>query len=156
MSIWCKKLVRKLLCKGRQLYCLQIIYLAWWIHCQFLQLFRSRVIFNHRLLLCNTLQIVGTRHFARWPLWNRLLSLILCLIIWQKLFIVGHFNSAEGRLLCWKIKTSGLKPRVKFFDRMAADVQQAHRPGALKQQNKSHKHGKHKSKGQLDKETKGN
>nr|XP_034305937.1 pre-rRNA-processing protein TSR1 homolog isoform X2 [Crassostrea gigas] len=38
---------------------------------------------------------------------------------------------------------------------MAADVQQAHRPGALKQQNKSHKHGKHKSKGQLDKETKG-
>lgn len=50
-----KKLVRKLLCKGRQLYCLQIIYLAWWIYCQFLQLFRSRVIFNHRLLLCNTL-----------------------------------------------------------------------------------------------------
>nr|XP_022302874.1 pre-rRNA-processing protein TSR1 homolog isoform X1 [Crassostrea virginica] len=38
---------------------------------------------------------------------------------------------------------------------MAADVQQSHRPGALKQQNKSHKHGKHKSKGQLDKETKG-
>ncbi|XP_061187465.1 pre-rRNA-processing protein TSR1 homolog isoform X2 [Saccostrea echinata] len=39
---------------------------------------------------------------------------------------------------------------------MAADVQQqAHRPGALKQQNKTHKHGKHKSKGQLDKETKG-
>lgn len=38
---------------------------------------------------------------------------------------------------------------------MAADVQQQHRPGALKQQNKSHKHGKHKSKGQLDKDTKG-
>lgn len=44
---------------------------------------------------------------------------------------------------------------VWIFDRMAADVQQSHRPGALKQQNKSHKHGKHKSKGQLDKETKG-
>jgi pre-rRNA-processing protein TSR1 len=38
---------------------------------------------------------------------------------------------------------------------MAADVQQQHRPGALKQQNKSHKHGKHKSKGQMDKDTKG-
>lgn len=45
--------------------------------------------------------------------------------------------------------------RFGKLDRMAADVQQSHRPGALKQQNKSHKHGKHKSKGQLDKETKG-
>lgn len=50
-----KKWWENLFCKGRQLYCLQIIYLAWWIYCQFLQLFRSRVIFNHRLLLCNTL-----------------------------------------------------------------------------------------------------
>lgn len=68
---------------------------------------------------------------------------------------IAYNISAEGRLRSWKIKTSGLKPRVIFFDRMSADVQQAHRPGALKQQNKSHKHGKHKSKGQLDKETKG-
>jgi len=30
-----------------------------------------------------------------------------------------------------------------------------HRPGPLKQQNKTHKHGKHKSKGELDKATKG-
>lgn len=33
--------------------------------------------------------------------------------------------------------------------------QERHRPGALKQQNKAHKHGKHKSKGVLDNETKG-
>ncbi|KAJ8301575.1 hypothetical protein KUTeg_020562 [Tegillarca granosa] len=40
---------------------------------------------------------------------------------------------------------------------MAADsaTQQRHRPGALKQQNKTHKHGKHKSKGQMDRDTKG-
>ena len=38
---------------------------------------------------------------------------------------------------------------------MAADTQHSHRPGALKQQNKSHKHGKHRSKGQLDRDVKG-
>ena len=31
----------------------------------------------------------------------------------------------------------------------------AHRPGPLKQQNKTHKHGKHKSKGETDKAFKG-
>ena len=34
-------------------------------------------------------------------------------------------------------------------------VQERHRPGSLKQQNKSHKHGRHKSKGALDKIAKG-
>lgn len=34
--------------------------------------------------------------------------------------------------------------------------QERHRPSALKQQNKAHKHGRHKSKGVLDNETKGN
>ena len=38
---------------------------------------------------------------------------------------------------------------------MAVDPQHIHKPGALKQQNKSHKHGKHRSKGQLDRDTKG-
>lgn len=43
------------------------------------------------------------------------------------------------------------------YSKMAADsaTQQRHRPGALKQQNKTHKHGKHKSKGQMDRDTKG-
>lgn len=37
-----------------------------------------------------------------------------------------------------------------------ADLQSvAHRPGPLKQQNKPHKHGKHKSKGQMSSMTKG-
>ncbi|XP_065669773.1 pre-rRNA-processing protein TSR1 homolog isoform X2 [Hydra vulgaris] len=35
------------------------------------------------------------------------------------------------------------------------DKQQKHKPGPLKQQNKSHKHGGHKTKGQLDKSNKG-
>ena len=39
---------------------------------------------------------------------------------------------------------------------MAADSQQTHRPGVFKQQNKAHKHGKHRSKGSLERETKGN
>lgn len=34
--------------------------------------------------------------------------------------------------------------------------QERHRPGALKQQNKAHKHGRHKSKGALSNERKGN
>ena len=38
---------------------------------------------------------------------------------------------------------------------MAADTQETHRPGALKQQNKSHKAGKHRTKGQLEREVKG-
>ncbi|XP_064606334.1 pre-rRNA-processing protein TSR1 homolog [Liolophura sinensis] len=39
---------------------------------------------------------------------------------------------------------------------MAADPdQQRHRPGTLKQQNKAHKHGRHRSKGKLEKDTKG-
>ncbi|CAH1782691.1 unnamed protein product, partial [Owenia fusiformis] len=38
---------------------------------------------------------------------------------------------------------------------MAADSEHRHRPGAFKQQNKAHKHGKHRSKGALEKETKG-
>ncbi|XP_076105555.1 pre-rRNA-processing protein TSR1 homolog [Mytilus galloprovincialis] len=38
---------------------------------------------------------------------------------------------------------------------MAADTQQTHRPGVFKQQNKGHKHGKHRSKGSLERETKG-
>ncbi|KAL5014762.1 hypothetical protein ScPMuIL_009032 [Solemya velum] len=33
--------------------------------------------------------------------------------------------------------------------------QERHNPGSFKQQNKSHKHGKHKSKGQLERDTKG-
>ena len=36
--------------------------------------------------------------------------------------------------------------------KMAADGQESHRPGVFKQQNKSHKTGRHKSKGQLAKE----
>lgn len=37
-----------------------------------------------------------------------------------------------------------------------AEIRQAvHRPGPLKQQNKVHKHGKHKSKGELASEAKG-
>ena len=38
---------------------------------------------------------------------------------------------------------------------MAADKQQVHRPGVFKQQNKSHKHGKHRSKGSLERENRG-
>ena len=38
---------------------------------------------------------------------------------------------------------------------MAAEKEEAHRPGAFKQQNKTHKTGRHRSKGQLDKDTKG-
>lgn len=34
--------------------------------------------------------------------------------------------------------------------------QERHRPGALKQQNKPHKHGRHKSKGSLETLKKGN
>ena len=37
----------------------------------------------------------------------------------------------------------------------ATNSQQTHRPGVLKQQNKAHKHGKHKSKGSSERETKG-
>lgn len=34
-------------------------------------------------------------------------------------------------------------------------VQDRHRPGALKQQNKAHKHGRHRSKGTIDNAVKG-
>jgi hypothetical protein len=34
-------------------------------------------------------------------------------------------------------------------------AQERHRPGALKQQNKVHKHGRHRSKGAIDSATKG-
>ena len=40
---------------------------------------------------------------------------------------------------------------------MAVDsVQERHRPGAFKQQNKAHKHGRHKSKGAIENALKGN
>ena len=39
---------------------------------------------------------------------------------------------------------------------MADSKQETHRPGALKQQNKSHKHGRHSSKGAIDVKNKGN
>lgn len=35
-------------------------------------------------------------------------------------------------------------------------IQEPHRPGAFKQVNKSHKHGRHRSKGALDVISKGN
>ena len=38
---------------------------------------------------------------------------------------------------------------------MAAEKEEPHRPGAFKQQNKSHKTGRHRSKGQLEKSNKG-
>ena len=38
---------------------------------------------------------------------------------------------------------------------MAADEQVRHRPGVFKQQNKSHKTGRHRSKGQINKECQG-
>lgn len=34
--------------------------------------------------------------------------------------------------------------------------QQAHRPGVYKQKNKQHKHGKHRTKGEIGRENKGN
>jgi hypothetical protein len=34
-------------------------------------------------------------------------------------------------------------------------AQERHRPGALKQQNKAHKHGRHRSKGAIDSAAKG-
>ena len=39
---------------------------------------------------------------------------------------------------------------------MAVEKEQAHRAGSLKQANKSHKHGRHRSKGQIDAVNKGN
>lgn len=36
------------------------------------------------------------------------------------------------------------------------DAQHQHKPGPLKQQNKSHKHGRHKTRGMLDNINKGN
>lgn len=40
---------------------------------------------------------------------------------------------------------------------MAANVeqQQGHRPGVYKQKNKVHKHGKHRTKGEIERENKG-
>lgn len=41
--------------------------------------------------------------------------------------------------------------------KMAADMelQQGHRPGVYKQKNKVHKHGKHRTKGEIERENKG-
>lgn len=36
------------------------------------------------------------------------------------------------------------------------EQQQAHRPGIYKQKNKQHKHGKHRTKGEIERENKGN
>lgn len=36
------------------------------------------------------------------------------------------------------------------------EQQQAHRPGVYKQKNKQHKHGKHRTKGEIGRENKGN
>lgn len=38
---------------------------------------------------------------------------------------------------------------------MAVDKQQVHRPGAFKQPNKEHKHGRHRSKGSISASSKG-
>lgn len=38
---------------------------------------------------------------------------------------------------------------------MAADSEHRHRPGAMKQQNKGHKHGRHRTKGQIDRDNQG-
>jgi pre-rRNA-processing protein TSR1 len=38
---------------------------------------------------------------------------------------------------------------------MAGGEQASHRPGLLKQQNKSHKNGRHRSKSEIDKNNKG-
>lgn len=35
------------------------------------------------------------------------------------------------------------------------DQQQTHRPGVFKQKNKTHKHGKHRTKGEIGRENKG-
>ncbi len=45
--------------------------------------------------------------------------------------------------------------RNSAFYIMAANEQVRHRPGTLKQDNKSHKTGRHRSKGQITKESKG-
>jgi len=37
----------------------------------------------------------------------------------------------------------------------ADEQQQVHRPGAYKQKNKQHKHGKHRTKGEIGRENKG-
>ena len=42
-----------------------------------------------------------------------------------------------------------------LIESMAADEQVRHRPGVFKQQNKSHKTGRHRSKGQINKECQG-
>ena len=38
---------------------------------------------------------------------------------------------------------------------MAQETDTRHRPGSLKQQNKSHKHGRHRTKGEMNRESRG-
>lgn len=51
-----------------------------------------------------------------------------------------------------------LKLTCAAWEKMAAgkEQQQAHRPGIYKQENKQHKHGKHRTKGEIGRENKGN
>ena len=55
--------------------------------------------------------------------------------------------------MCFLAKTKGKKStHSSRAGKMATD---AHKAGPLKQQNKAHKHGRHKTKGQVDKTNKG-
>ena len=51
--------------------------------------------------------------------------------------------------------SAAFKTRVENKMAKENSVQQQHKPGPLKQQNKSHKHGRHKTKGMLENINKG-
>ena len=56
----------------------------------------------------------------------------------------GGSNNHGTQIACW----STVRMRRHVYPTMA-DRQAVHKPGPLKQQNKSHKHGKHRSKGKI-------
>lgn len=56
-----------------------------------------------------------------------------------------------SRMKITSLKVGGTRGKMAPSE----DQQQAHRPGAFKQKNKSHKHGKHRTKGEIGRENKG-
>ena len=70
--------------------------------------------------------------------------------------LITLISSKYSNRQSWKFKKHVFVCLTDGIREMAANTQQTHRPGVLKQSNKSHKHGKHRSKGSLERETKGN
>ena len=75
--------------------------------------------------------------------------IIIRLILLSIIIIIINYYYLCCHCVCMRMRTT------TWLSNMAESIQHPHRPGPLKQQNKAHKHGKHKSKGTIASMNKG-